>query len=225
MNEFLAGVARAALETFSPPEPVLEIGSYQPEGQQEIANLRPLLAGKKYTGVDMRPGPGVDSVENVEKLERPDASVGTVLALSVFEHVERFWLGFSEIERVLRPDGLLVVSCPFYFHIHHHPSDYWRFTPEALESLLRGYAHGIVGWHGPKNRPLNVWAVAAKSDHPAFSASQRAAFHERIGRYAKQPLGLMRRLRYGLGRVIAGPRLFGPVWDAERFDTRPLKTA
>lgn len=225
LNEFLAGVARAALETFPAPSPILEIGSYQPAGQEQIADLRPLLAGKEYVGIDFRPGPGVDSVENVENLPRPDGSVGTAIALSVFEHVERFWLGFAEIERVLRDDGLLIVSCPFYFHIHSYPSDYWRFTPEALESLLRNYSHGLIGWHGPRNRPLNVWAVVAKRDYPAFTPEQIEAFRQRIGRYAKQPIGFWKRLRYGLGRAIAGPRHFAPVWDAERFELRPLKSA
>jgi len=44
-----------------------------------------------------------------------------------------------EIHRVLRPDGVLLVSCPFYFHIHSYPSDYWRFTPEGIRLLLEGF--------------------------------------------------------------------------------------
>ena len=47
---------------------------------------------------DFRPGPGVDCVADVENLPQPDASVGTVIALSTFEHVRRFWLGFREVE-------------------------------------------------------------------------------------------------------------------------------
>ena len=117
MNDFIHGVARAAAETFEFPGPILEVGSYRVPGQEQIANLRGLFPGKRYVGIDMRDGLGVDSVENVEQLPRADASVGSVIALNVFEHVQRFWRGFAEVQRVLRPDGLLLVSCPFHFQI------------------------------------------------------------------------------------------------------------
>lgn len=225
MNEFIAGVVRAAAETFPAPEPVLEVGSYQVEGQESLADLRKLFASKAYQGIDMRPGPGVDSVENVEHLPRSDASVGTVLALNVFEHVERFWLGFQEMQRVLRPDGLLIVSCPFYFHIHNYPADYWRFTPEALRSLLRDFPSLIVGWHGPKGRPLNVWAVAAGAEYPPFTREQHAAFQARIRQYAHQRLGFSRQLRYTLGGWLFGRGPFAPRLDAEQFQTEFYRAA
>ncbi len=132
MNAFLNGVARAVAETFDLPEPILEIGSYQVEKQRDLANLRGLFPGCHYQGVDIRPGPGVDLVASVEQLPHLDGSVGTVLALSTFEHVRRFWRGFAEIRRVLRPHGALLVSMPFHFQIHNYPCDYWRFTPQAL---------------------------------------------------------------------------------------------
>src|SRR5262249_7540605 len=153
MNHFLNGVARALIETFDLPEPILEIGSYQVAGQEEIADLRGMFPGRSYTGLDVRPGPGVDVVGDVENLSFPDASFGTVVALSTFEHVPRFWRGFAEIARVLRPDGALLVACPFFFRIHNFPNDYWRFTPEALELLLEDYPSKIIGWHGTRHRP------------------------------------------------------------------------
>ncbi len=52
------------------------------------------------------------------------------------------------------------MSVPFYFHIHGHPSDYWRFTPQALGVLLDAYPSKVVGWHGPARRPASVWALA-----------------------------------------------------------------
>src|SRR5262249_47734283 len=141
MNRFLHGVARAVAETFDLPGPILEIGSQQVRGQEEIANLRPLFVAKPYMGMDMQPGPGVDVVANVEALPQPNASVGTVIAMNTLEHVPRFWRGLDEMHRVLRPDGAILLSCPFYFHMHSYPSDYWRFSPAALELLLERYPH------------------------------------------------------------------------------------
>src|SRR5262249_35919127 len=169
MNRFLHGVARAVAETFDLPDPILEIGSYLVAGQEEIANLRGLFPGKAYLGVDVRPGPGVDQLADVESLPHATSSVGTVIALNTLEHVPRFWRGLDEIYRVLRPDAVLFVSCPFYFHIHSFPSDYWRFTPEALEMLLEDYPNKILGWQGPVKRPANVWALAFREKRPRFT--------------------------------------------------------
>ena len=54
------------------------------------------------------------------------------------------------------------VASPFYFHLHGYPSDYWRFTPQALHVLLESYPNRLVGWHGPRRRPANVWALALR---------------------------------------------------------------
>src|SRR6266851_8578802 len=147
MNPFIRGMVRAVAETFSLPGPILEVGSYQVQGQSHLSDLRSLFPWREYTGTDCRPGPGVDRVANVEALPFADASFGTVLALETFEHVAHFWRGFEEIHRVLRPDGVLLVSSPFYFHIHAYPHDYWRFTPDAFKLLLAEYPSKIIGSH------------------------------------------------------------------------------
>lgn len=225
MNQFLNGLARAVTGAFSLPEPVLEIGSYQVDGQEDIINLRSLFPGKEYVGVDMRAGPGVDRVENIERLTLPDASVGTVLALSTFEHVTHFWRGFDEVRRVLRPDGALLVCCPFYFHIHSYPSDYWRFTPEALEMLLASYPSKIIGWHGAERKPANVWAVAFREERPAITAEEYQRYGRLMDQYAKEPLPWLRRLRYHVGRVLCGRRPFAPYLDRERWQSRCVNAA
>lgn len=217
MNRFLRGVARAMVESFTLPGPILEIGSYQVEGQESLIDLRGLFAGRDYTGVDFRAGPGVDLVASVEKLPLPDASVGTVLAFNVFEHVKQFWKGFEEVRRVLRPDGVLLVCCPFYFHVHGYPHDYWRFTPEAFESLLESYSTRVIGWHGPERRPLNVWGAAFREQAKAPTAEQFAAYQEKLRAYAREPLGWGRKLRYGLGRLLCGRRPFAAHLDREKW--------
>jgi SAM-dependent methyltransferase len=219
MNEFLRGVARALVESVTLPDPILEIGSYQVEGQDELIDLRGLFPGRPYVGVDFRPGPGVDCVASVERLPQPTASVGTVIAFNTFEHVQRFWVGFEEVHRVLRPDGVLLLTCPFYFHQHGFPSDYWRFTPQALEFLLEKYPTRILGWHGPQRRPLNVWAAAFREASATPSAEQFARYRTLLGQYAHEPLSPGRRLIYSLGRVLCGRRPFAPYLDRDRWET------
>jgi SAM-dependent methyltransferase len=219
MNHFLNGVARAVADTFDLPGPILEIGSYQVPGQEEITNLRSLFAGKPYVGVDVRPGLGVDLVANVEALPYADASVGTVIAMSTFEHVPHFWRGFAEIERVLRPDGVFVVSIPFHFHIHNYPGDYWRFTPQALDLMLERYPSRILGWHGPRKRPLNVWAVAFREGRLPITPAEFERYRALLQVWARQPLALGSRLRYQIGRWLCGRRPFSFYLEQNGWET------
>jgi SAM-dependent methyltransferase len=219
MNHFLNGVARAVAGAFDLPGPILEIGSYQVPGQEEITDLRSLFEGKSFIGVDARPGPGVDLVADVEALPYADASTGTVIALSTFEHVPHFWRGFAEIERVLRPDGVFMVSIPFHFHIHNHPGDYWRFTPQALDLMLANYPSRIMGWHGPRKRPLNVWAVAFRDGRPPITHAEFEHYRALLQTSARQPLALGRRLRYRLGRWLCGRRPFSFYLEQNCWET------
>jgi len=218
MNQFLHGMVRATAKTFDLPEPILEIGSYQVDGQESIADLRHCFSGKKYIGVDKRPGPGVDCVADVEALPHPAGSVGSVIAVSTFEHVPRFWRGFEEIFRVLRPDGVLMVACPFYFYIHAFPNDYWRFTPAALELLLHSYPTRILGWHGPPRRPINVWALAFREGCRPVSQEQFQQYQTRLRTYCRQPLRWKKKLRYSIGRMLFGRRPFAPYLEQDHWE-------
>jgi SAM-dependent methyltransferase len=222
MNPFIRGLVRAVTESFPLPGPVLEIGSYQCDGQADLADLRSLFPGRHYTGIDVRPGPGVDEIADVEALPYPDASFGTVLGLETFEHVAHFWRGFAEVRRVLRPDGVLLVSSPFYFHIHPHPSDYWRFTPEAFQLLLDDYPSKIIGTHGPATRPAGVWALACREGRSGITPAEYETYLARMNVYARMPLPWARRLSYRLGSWLCGRRPFAPYLERHNWRSECL---
>ena len=73
-----------------------EIGSFQVEGQEGYANLQGMFPDKVHVGCDMRPGPGVDWVEDVSAINLPDGSAGTVLCIETFEHVFEVRKAFDE---------------------------------------------------------------------------------------------------------------------------------
>lgn len=226
MNHFIHGVTRAIAETFDLPQPIVEIGSYQVAGQEAIANLRSFFPGKDYVGIDMRPGPGVDRVANVEALPFASGSIGTVLALNTFEHVRCFWRGLDEAHRVLRPDGALVMSTPFHFRIHQFPHDYWRFTPAAYETLLESYPSKIIGWHGPKNRPANVWSIAFREGRAAITIEELERYRMLMAQYAYEPeTSWTRRLRYNLARLLCGRGPFANHLDRNEWNSVCLNAA
>ena len=221
MDSFIRGVAKATVSTFSLPEPIVEVGSHQRPGREELVNLRPFFADRRYVGIDMLPGPGVDRVENVENLTFDSASAGTVIALNTFEHVRCLWSGISEIKRILRPDGVLIASTPFYFHIHSYPSDYWRLTPEAWDSLLeKEFPQRILGHCGPPTRPLHVWVVAFGQAYPHVTDEQLADYEAAISRCAKSPPEHLRTLRYWATQLIVGRRPFATFLDRDSFELK-----
>jgi SAM-dependent methyltransferase len=208
MNPFVRGLVRAAAESFTLTGPILEVGSRLVTGQDALGSPRVCFPGRDYTGVDLQPGEGVDVVASVEDLPLAGQSFGTVLALETLEHVERFWVALDEMSRILRPDGVLILSTPFFVHIHNHPADYWRFTPEALNSLLRTYPQRLVGSYGPERRPTGCWAIAFGPERIPPAPQEVAIFRRRLGQYTHWPLNPIRWVRYVLGRLLFGRRPF-----------------
>jgi hypothetical protein len=115
------------------PGRTLIVGSYITEGK---ADRRLLHADA--CGVDMRDGPGVDDVVNLEifPFRMVLGLFDHVECLSVLEHSRRPWLLAANIERLMLPASTLHLSVPFVWRVHSHPSDYWRMTTDAVRELF-----------------------------------------------------------------------------------------
>jgi SAM-dependent methyltransferase len=87
--------------------------------------------------LDVTPASGADYTGTAEETGLPDASFAVVLCTQVLEHCEAPWRAIREIERVLAPEGSLIVSAPHVWFYHPHPRDHWRFTQEGLLRLCR----------------------------------------------------------------------------------------
>jgi hypothetical protein len=142
-------------------EPVVEFGSLQVEPGQPN-NLRALFAGRDYIGTDMRPGPGVDRVEDLRRLTFATGSVGTALCLDTLEHCADPLTACRELHRVLGDGGVCVLSSVMFFPVHGYPQDYWRFTPEGLRLLLEPFDDVWAAGVGHPELPMQVVAVAGK---------------------------------------------------------------
>src|SRR4051812_2681152 len=159
MQPLIRAFVEDALEVLDLPDPVVEFGSLQVEEEQD-ADLRPLFAGRDFTGTDFRAGPGVDRIEDLRSLTLADASVGTAICLETLEHVEDPLSACRELARVVAPGGICLVSTPFLLGIHGYPNDFFRYTPEALRSLLGGFDAAWAAGVGDPEAPLWVFAVA-----------------------------------------------------------------
>lgn len=186
------------------PEPIVQVGARPAEGQEDIADLRTLFAGRDYLGVDLQEGPGVDQVEDVHALSFADASIGTVVAFDTLEHVADPHTAMREIHRVLKPGGVVAISSVMFFVIHAHPWDYWRFTPEGFGLLLERFEQRLVLAQGDPLLPQNVFGVGIKGPTPHLSEASlpdTVAAGEAWGAGKPVALGPMRMSLPGLWKL------------------------
>ncbi len=182
MRESIKQFVKICVETLPIAEPIYEFGSLQVPGQEGFADLRPFFPGRKYVGADIREGPGVDVILNLHHLNLPSESAGTVLILDTLEHVEFLRKAIKETQRILRSDGILIISSVMNFPIHDYPDDYWRFTPEAFKSLLKPFASSFVDFAGESNFPHTVIGLGFKG---SISENTMNKFTKRFGHWKK----------------------------------------
>lgn len=118
------------------PGRTLIVGSYVTEGK---VDRRTLYADA--LGVDMREGPGVDIVQDMEEVDnRHDLGLDHLFdhvdCLSVLEHCKRPWLVAASIQRLMAPGATIFVSVPFVWRPHNYPVDFWRMTCEAVAFIF-----------------------------------------------------------------------------------------
>ena len=153
-----------AIERFPYEEPILDTcAGWEPNFYQ------PLFPGKKYIKQDMQDfhPPCIEVICDIADMKPiADASIGLVLNLESLEHLPRPQMAIDEIHRVLRPNGLLILTTVMHFKIHRAPKDYWRFTPDGMELLLSRFKVLDCTLEGDLKRPKGIWVTAQKTSNP-----------------------------------------------------------
>jgi SAM-dependent methyltransferase len=99
---------------------------------------------------DLMPSPDVDIVGDIHHMPIEDATFDCVMCTGTLEHVKDPWQAMREIERILKPGGIVHVDVPFMQGYHADPTDYWRFTIDGLLLLCRQFEKLEAGVHiGP----------------------------------------------------------------------------
>lgn len=105
-----------------------------------VMPFRPVLQDwiESYHGLDIFPkSTKISLVGDVQQLGMlPDATYDTAICMEVLEHVPKPWQAASEIGRILKPGGVLILSVPHLSRLHDLPHDYYRYTHIGLQYLL-----------------------------------------------------------------------------------------
>jgi SAM-dependent methyltransferase len=117
-----------------------------------------------YVGADMAGNEGADLLLGPDgHIPSPDGRFDCVLSSQVLEHVGDPLTYLSEAWRVLRPGGSLILSTHGIWPYHPDPSDFWRWTPDGLQRVIRNARFEIVSVQsvlGPESVALQLWQDA-----------------------------------------------------------------
>lgn len=107
----------------------LDVGS-------ESSPYRQLLEASRFQcrTLDI-PGSKADFIGTAENTQLPDESFDLLICTQVLEHCDNPWKVLSEMHRIVRPGGSLILSAPHVWFFHPHPADHWRFTQQGIVRL------------------------------------------------------------------------------------------
>jgi len=128
---WLAAEARSAHAELGPYR-LLDVGC----GEKPYRELFAAYVSE-HVGVDPVANPVAELQGPIEALPVEDASFDVALCAQVLEHVDDPARAASELSRVVRPGGRLLLSTHGVYVFHPNPTDHWRWTHTGLEKLLR----------------------------------------------------------------------------------------
>lgn len=91
-------------------------------------------------GIDVAQSPhdskSVDIIYDGRDIPFSDNEFDIVFSTEVMEHVPDPQHFLNEINRVLQPGGVLIMTTPFMVQLHEEPYDFYRYTKHGIQHLL-----------------------------------------------------------------------------------------
>jgi len=111
---------------------------------------RSLFIVEKYIGVDFE-NPGhphlneqIDVFYNGRQLPFENEHFDSVFSSEVFEHVFNLTEVLKEINRVMKPGGKILVTCPFAICEHEVPNDFARYSSFAIKYIFEKHGFEVL---------------------------------------------------------------------------------
>lgn len=208
---------RAVADVLRPVGPVLEIGSLDVNG-----SVRSLVDAAPWVGIDLDVGPGVDVVGSGHDFG-PDAAFATVVSSECLEHDPGWVDTLRNAVRVLRPGGLLLVTCATRGRAEHGTA---RTSPDFSPGTT------ALGWDHYRNLSADDVLGALGDDVVVDVAAVNHASFDLYVVAHKRPApavdtAALERIRRalvldGLRPSRLSDRALLALWRAERMDEVPL---
>lgn len=141
-----------------------------------------------------------------KRLPFDDGTFDTVLNVQVLEHTPDPGALVAEMARVLKPEGVLLLSAPFQFRLHEQPHDYFRYSPHGLRTLCDRAGLELVEVHSQGS----LWSVVGHklNSYLAFRVARVGALAQSLDKLGHE--GAQRRdaVRFWTLPVVA-PMMLG----------------
>ena len=157
---------------------VLDIGAGNAPYRKFFRKARDYLRLDKYSyeNTDI-------NADVTKKLPIGDNSFDSVVCIQLLEHVNKPQKVINEIYRVLKDDGVCLLTTHMAAPLHGEPYDYYRFTKYGLKDLFKKFKSVEVVPNGGAALSifqLIVWGVSEKL--PKFAAAPLIIFLNMLGR-------------------------------------------
>lgn len=105
-------------------------------GSGDGKRYRDLIECGQYLTLDIDSSKSPSIVADASAIPLPNSSVDLIICSQLLEHVRNPRSVVSEIHRVLKKHGILILTTPLFNEIHEEPNDFFRFTSFGLQELL-----------------------------------------------------------------------------------------
>ncbi len=119
---------RAFLKEQATEKSTLDIGSGRTDYSEWFPNR---------VGIDLACGKSTNLLSDAHQLPFSDGSFDTILCTEVLEHLKEPKAAITEMKRVLKKEGKVVLTTCFVYPLHESPNDYFRFTKFGLTELFK----------------------------------------------------------------------------------------
>jgi SAM-dependent methyltransferase len=178
---------RSSIERFMSVDRHYDVVDFGSLARGDSPTHRDLLTGRdcRLVGVDVVAGNNVDLVmPKPYTIPLPSRSADVVISGQVFEHIPFPFTSLLEIRRVLRPDGIFIMTVPSRGH-RHDKYDCWRVYPDGVRALAAFAMMSLEYVH---------------TDFPAKDADGRLDY-TRVKSYWGDTVAVLRRPQRGAART------------------------
>ena len=141
------------------PGITLDVGSKKSPYKSKIPHT-------KYMRLDVDEKTNPDICCDIHHINWESSYFDTVIATEVLEHCYSPEKAVGEIYRILKPEGVCILSTRFIYPYHPTPGDYYRFTQDSLGYLFRDFSKVEICHHG--NKIQSLWLLINTSPVNTF---------------------------------------------------------
>jgi ubiquinone/menaquinone biosynthesis C-methylase UbiE len=159
---------KSFFETVLPCESVIEIGG----GNALMRSvLKQACRATKYISSDISPTENTDVICDAQDMIFLDGEADLIAAFEVMEHIPDTNMFLSEVNRVLRPGGYIVISVPFLYGKHDF-QDFYRWTSQGLERVINENGMNVLLMKNRGGVFLTIVSLLSNYIHSKFQPSE-----------------------------------------------------